>query len=126
MKNKKTHRLILADRQVIHSIRRDGKSMRGISRFIEVSVSTISRELEINRAPIKLWLYKAMDKAQCADNVARQRLKERKRGNRGAILRPDVSDHIISELVDKKSPEAIAGTMEKTLGMRVSCATIYR
>jgi len=127
MKNeKRTHRLILADRQVIHSMRRDGKSMREISRFIGVNVSTISRELERNRAPIKLGLYKAMDKAQYADNVARQRLKERKRDKRGAILRPDVCDHIISELVDKKSPEAIAGSMEKTLGMRVSCATIYR
>jgi hypothetical protein len=52
-----------------------------------------------------------MDKAQYADNLARQRMKERKRGKRGAILLPEVCDHIVSKLVDKMSPEAISASI---------------
>jgi len=125
MKDKKRHPLSLQSRQVLYSMRSNGVGVRDIARYLRINPSIVSRELKRNRSSIKLGL-SGVEKGTLAHELAKRRLKERKRGKRGAILTQKVRDHIIDSLIAKKSPEAISATMEAAIGTKVSCATIYR
>jgi len=67
-----------------------------------------------------------MERAQWADNCAKERRRARKRGKRCSIKREEVRGHLVDKIISKVSPEAIATTMEAEIGCKVSCSTIYR
>lgn len=123
---RKTRELLtLWDRQVMVSMREQGLGIRAIGRYLNKDASIASRELRRNCPPRRLRLSE-MERAEWAHDRAKARLKARKRGKRGSIKLLKVREHIVDKLVAKVSPEAIAATMEKELGEKVSCATIYR
>lgn len=127
MENKRKRRkLCLMERQVIYSMRRQGSGIREIARHIGFDASVVSRELRRNRPPSKVVLATAAERAEWAQEQFERRLKERKRGKRGAIMKPEVGGYIIDQLVDKRSPEAIAAGIEEAIGEKVSYSTIYR
>lgn len=127
MENKRKRRkLSLSTREVMYSMRRQGHKIREIARHVEVAASVVSREFKRNRPPSKIVFVTSYERAAWSHAQAQRRLKERKRGKRGAIMKPVVCGHIIGGLVDKKSPEAIAATMEKAIGAKVSYSSIYR
>jgi IS30 family transposase len=113
-------------RETMYSMRRQGYKIREIARHVGVAASVVSREFKRNMPPSKVVFVTSLERAGWAHTQAQRRLKERKRGKRGAIMKPLVSGHIIDQLVDKKSPEAIAATMEQAIGEKISCSSIYR
>lgn len=125
MKNKKKRPLTLQSRQVIFTMREQGSGVREIGRYLGIDASIVSRELRRNNSPKRLKL-RGIERGTWAQDQARRRLKERKRGKRGVIRDAQVQEHIVERLIAKVSPEAIAGTMEKAIGKKVSCSTIYR
>ena len=117
--------LTLWDRQIIVAMQEQGSGVRGIGRYIKRDPSIVSRELQRNSPPLRLRL-SATGRAQWADERAQKRLGERKRGKRCSIKLAEVWGHIVDNLISKRSPEAIAATMEREIGKVVSCTTIYR
>jgi IS30 family transposase len=123
---KKRRKLSLMKRYVIYLMRRQGSGIREIARQVGVNASVVSRELKRNRPPSKVVLATVIERAAWAHKQSELRMKERKRGKRGAIMKPEVCGYIIDRLVDKMSPEAIAAGIEEAIGEKVSCSTIYR
>jgi IS30 family transposase len=123
---RKRRKLSLMTRETIYSMRRQGCKIREIARHVGFDASVVSREFKRNRPPSKVVLVTGIERAGWAHAQAQRRLKERKRGKRGAIMKPAVYGHIIDQLVDKRSPEAIAATMKEAIGEKVSYSTIYR
>lgn len=117
--------LTLWDRQIIVSMREQGFGIREIGRYVGRDASIVSRELKRNSPPSRLRL-SATQRADWSNVRARERLKARRRGKRGSIQLLSVRGHIIDKLVAKISPEAIAATIEKEIGEKVSYTTIYR
>jgi IS30 family transposase len=91
MENKRKRRkLSLMTSETIYSMRRQGCKIREIARHVGFNASVVSREFKRNRPPSKVVLVTGIERAGWAHAQAQRRLKERKRGKRGAIMIEDV------------------------------------
>ena len=122
---KKRNRLTLWDRQIVYAKQEQGCGVHEIGRYVKRDASIVSRELKRNRLPPRVKA-SSVERAQWADDQAKERLKARKRGKRGSIRLLDVREHIVDKLLAQISPAAIAGTMEEDIGKKVCYTTIYR
>lgn len=125
MRNKKRRSLTLHGREIMIAMKVQGSGIREIGRYLGKDASIVSRELRRNCPPLRLRLSE-MERARWANDRAKERLKARKRGKRGGIKLLKVREYVVDRLIDKKSPEAIAGVMESEIGAKVSYSTIYR
>lgn len=125
MKNKKRRALTLQGRELMIAMKEQGYGIRETGRYLGIDASIVSRELKRNRPPLRLGL-SSIKRAVWAHERARARLKERKRDKRGAIKDASIREYVVEQLISKVSPEAIAATMERKLGKKISCTTIYR
>lgn len=127
---KKKRHLNLDERVVIYEMRSSGSGIREIGRAVGRCPSVISRELKRNRFPAKYRArakYKSgFDKARYADLMAKQRLKNRKRGDRKCHRWNLHGKRVVTLLVNERmSPEQISQTLAKE-GRSISASTIYR
>lgn len=108
------------ERYTVALLRREGRSMRGIARALDVAASTISRELKRNRCHATDGAYRP-SKAQERTNGRRRRSRQVRHHA------PGVYEWIEQQLLEKQwSPEQIADQALEALGVRISAMTIYR
>ena len=118
-------RASLSELQNVFKMLSSGKGVREISRILGRSPSTISKwKNRYKPKKRKLWF------RLCPYGRAKyvyDRLSNQKRELRKKIPIRDVKtrDYVISQLIDRCSPEEISATMEKEIGSKVSFKTIY-
>lgn len=108
------------ERYTVAVLRREGRSMRGIARALDVAPSTISRELKRNRCHATDGAYRP-SKAQERTNGRRRRSRQVKQHA------PAVYQWLEAQLLEKQwSPQQLASLLPEALGVRISAMTIYR
>ena len=110
----------LEEREVVDTMRRDGRSIREMGRVLGRSPSTISRELRRNRSPVYDFYI---------DHRAQVRAdKRRSKASRRMRLKNDkIRDYIVSKLTHDWSPEQISGRIEiDHPGISISHEAIYQ
>ena len=111
------HHLTYGSRCQIYALKRSGMSVRGVSRALEVSASTVSRELRRNRG---LRGYQ-MKQAQRFSEVRRRQASSRPRK-----LTEGLWSRIEEQLRRQWSPQQIAGRLRLQGGPLVGKTWIYR
>ena len=100
--------LTLSQREQLAVLHKLGKSQRDIATFLGCNQSTVCRELKRNSPPIRF---------RYIPHVAQKRAEQRRWQSYEKRLRwydnPEVLQHVIEELRDDKSPDAIAGRMKR-------------
>lgn len=114
--------LTQSERFYIEKRRSEGVSQSAIARELNVSRSTVSRELRRNTDPAFNGLYSSR-RAQTLAGARRQPLSPEKAFNR---LSQETQDFIHRELALHTSPEVISGRLRLKLGISVSKNTLYR
>src|SRR5664279_272633 len=116
-------RLSLEERVEIYRLHAGGRSQNKIAASLERSPSTISRELERNARPTKVWV-------GGYDPVRAQQLAERRRRQDGRFKlarQPDLRECVRRSLAMGHSPEQIAGRLAQEHGrVIISHESIYR
>ena len=110
----------LEEREVIDTMRRDGRSIREMGRVLGRSPSTISRELRRNRSPVHHFYI---------DHRAQVRAdKRRSKASRRMRLKSDeIREYVASKLTQDWSPEQISGRIEiDHPGISISHEAIYQ
>jgi len=111
-------------------MRAEGKSLREISKVVRRSKGTVSKELKRNKEPLfREARLSALEKAKLANDKAKSRQKEKRRGKRKALRDPKTLEYIANKLCTNRwTPEIIANVMAKELPKDscVSASTIYR
>ncbi len=119
-------RLTLAQRSFIHAARSlpEPLGVRAIARELNVSPSTVSREISNHR--VQHWGQDHYD----AELAHYQALTLRPRQREGKLNEPELRAAVVSRLNDKYSPQQVAGELKLTfpdrVEMHVSHETIYQ
>ena len=103
------------DRIVIRTLMQEGKSKIYIAGCLGRAYSTIKRELRRNSGRRGYRPKQAQERAE-----ARLRIPRTKK------LTQEILMHIEKKLREDYSPEQVSGTMEKTIGVRISPERIYQ
>jgi transposase, IS30 family len=115
--------LSLEERVEIYRLHAGGKSQNQIASALNRAASTISRELQRNSRPTKIW-------SGGYDPVRAQQLAERRRrwdGRFKLARQPDLRDRVGESLAMGHSPEQIAGRLARDHGrVIISHESIYR
>src|ERR1700722_12357964 len=115
--------LSLEERVEIYRLHAGGKSQNQIASALDRSPSTISRELQRNSRPTKVWKGGYVP-------VRAQQLAERRRRQDGRFKlarQPDLRNHVGKSLAMGHSPEQIAGRLALEHGrVIISHESIYR
>lgn len=115
--------LTLTDRIELYRLHAQGYSLRKIADRLDRSPSTISRELERNGLPTKVW------SGGYAPERAQQLAERRRRwdGRFKLMRQPKLQAHVLKQLQHGWSPEQIAGRLADDRGRDViSHEAIYR
>ena len=113
---RKYHQLTAYQRYPIYALKKAGHAQQTIASTLEVSPSTISRELRRNRGQRG---YRPRQAHQHALTRRRQKAQVTK-------MTPEVVEQIEADLRQEWSPEQIAGRLEATGGLRLSPERIYQ
>ena len=106
---KKKKNLYLLERQTLYSMRESGHLDSQIAKTIGRHRSTVSRERKRNAAPPYISAnMSALEKAKWAQDKAKQRRSEPKKGQRGPLKLAAVRTRVEALLNDRTSPEKIA------------------
>jgi IS30 family transposase len=115
--------LSISERIELYRLHKEGKSVRAIAQRLSRAPSTISRELQRNSTPTKVW-------PGGYEPVRAQQLTERRRhwDNRFKLTRdPDLQAYVYTRLWQGWSPEQISGDLVREHGHGViSHESIYR
>lgn len=113
--------LVQRDRDRIHALYLHGHKQKEIAEVLEVSPSTISREL-VRYVP-STWRYSAK---RAQEDANEKRLKSKRPGMKIESY-PELKKHIIRELQQLRSPDEIAGRMKKeNITPRIGKNAIYK
>ena len=125
---KKKKNLSLLERQTVYSMRTSGYSDSKIAKKIYRDRSTVWRERKRNAAPPYISCnMSALEKAKWAQDKAKQRRSEPKKGKRGPLKLAVVRTRVEAFLKDKNSPEKIATILSSSdLGITICGRTIRR
>jgi len=130
MKIKKITHLDRIERGLIVSMRKEGKSLREISKYLSRNVSTISRELKRNRVPVYLSAHGSnKEKADWMQHKADKRKIERIREKRSILEKNEDTAKRILIFLEKTSysPENIADIISSDdLGIKLSGKSVRR
>lgn len=117
MAKKRYKRLTQMDRCMIDVWVKEGRTYTAIAAFLEVNVSTVSREIRRNRS-LQTGLYCAFE----ADKKAKRRFKRCRKQHR---ITPEIEQYILDKFRCGWSPDQMAGRLRKQ-GYQISYQTIYR
>jgi len=109
--------LTVADRRVIGSLKKSGQTQRFIAEVLQVSPSTISREIRRNYSGFGYCCY-------IADDMADAR-RYRANTKRAKLMRQE-TNFIREQLNLTLSPEQIASLFPEKFGFTINTKTIYR
>ena len=109
------HQLTKDDRIVIKTLMQERRTKPYIADHLGRDLSSIKREISRNSGQRGYRPQQAQQKAE-----ARRRIPRTKK------MTPEVVAHIEAKIREDYSPEQISGTMEKTVGLRVSHERIYQ
>ena len=110
------HQLTECQRYQIYALKKAGHDQQSIATTLEVSPSTICRELRRNQGPRGYRPHQAHQHAW-----ARRRAKAK-----ATKMTPAVIKRIEADLRQEWSPEQIAGRLQATDGLRLSAERIYQ
>ena len=113
-KERNTH-LSLWERQVIYRMYKVGLSFREIGVCISRDASVVCREVKRNRFNNPLWLSMTVyEQARYADERARRRRSESRRGERTPLRLVALRGWLFNEIErTRASPEALAGELKR-------------
>lgn len=107
------------ERETIQRLLWEGYSIRSISQQLHRSHSSVSREINKNIPP---------QHRRYTPRLAHERAiqKRKSRGRADRLKDPDLRQYVVAQLKDGYSPEQIAGTSKKKVGVSISHEAIYQ
>lgn len=102
--------------------RTDGVSMNAIAKELNISHSSISREIKRNTDPMFKGIYSHLR----ATNISKARRSKASNSRAFAMITEDILSHITNKISIHNSPEIISGELNLNNNIQISKNTIYR